>query len=98
MTTKEKIRKVIAWTLTALTPIIMWFAFNEAIAPGYTYRFWITLDIFANVLLWGQLETISARLGQWELNGSWAAAAFCDVLDVFFQEKDHCILAMETEE
>lgn len=80
--------------LFALVGVVLWFGANEAVRPGYTFDFWINIDELANVVLWGENETISARLGRWEIEGWTLAAGFCDVLDFFFEEEDHCINAL----
>lgn len=60
----------------------------EILSPGYTIRLLVSLDIVANVLAFGEVETISARLGESEANGNWFAARACDVLDWF--DPQHC--------
>ena len=75
--------------------VSLWFLFNEAISPGYTYNFWLTLDQLANIVLWGDAETISARLGKSELEGNWFSEKFCNILDQFFKEADHCVKAID---
>lgn len=80
---------VLGWLAVAF-----WFTANEAIKPGYTYNVWINVDELANALLYGDNETISARLGRLEKDGSWFASAACEVLDVFFGEEDHCVNAL----
>lgn len=87
-------RNTVRTILFIVVPLGFWFGINEAIKPGYTYNVWINIDELANALLYGDNETISARLGRYELEGSWLAGTFCDVLDVFFKEEDHCILSL----
>ena len=60
----------------------------ELVSPGYVLRTLVALDILANVLLFGEVETISARLGEAQANGNWFAARACDVLDLF--DPEHC--------
>ncbi|MEL6207086.1 MAG: hypothetical protein AAFR47_17480 [Pseudomonadota bacterium] len=69
------------------------FAALDWMRPGYTRNFWVGLDVFANTVIGGEVETISERWGRAEARGNWWAARACDVLDVFFNEVDHCVVA-----
>lgn len=89
------LKKIIYHTLIIVVPLGFWFGINEEISPGYTYNVWINIDELANALLYGENETLSARFGRAELEGSIIATYTCDVLDIFFKEEDHCILALE---
>ena len=71
-----------------------WFLIHEAVKPGYTYNFWINIDELANVILYGENETISARVGRASKEGNGLATAFCYILDLAFDEKGHCEKAL----
>ena len=76
--------------------ILGWIAL-EIVDPGYTRNFLVGLDVFANTVIFGEVETISARLGRRETKGDSWSEFFCDILDVVFIEPDHCLNALDAE-
>lgn len=64
----------------------------EIIKPGWTVNVLLGLDVFANTLLWGDVETISLRMGKQE-DANPIARKVCAVLDLF--DKDHCAKTVE---
>lgn len=67
----------------------------EVINPGWTINVLLGIDILANTILWGEVETISARSGK-EIAGENPGDQFtilCWFLDII--DPDHCKKAAE---
>lgn len=86
---------VLRTALGIFAAIGLFFVVMDILRPGYTMNFWLGLDIFANTVLFGEVETISARLGRSQSAGDWFATQFCGLLDVLFEEEGHCLNAWE---
>jgi hypothetical protein len=70
---------------------------------GWLSSIMFATDITTNTFLGGyKRTTISAELGNLKLNGSRSGTKAADFVDwlwlIIFNEKDHCISAMETED
>lgn len=72
----------------SLGSALAYFVVLETVSPGYTKRFWLAIDEFANVLLFGDNETISERVARGQAKGQWVSSRVCDFLDLF--DEDHC--------
>ena len=84
-------------TLAKISPIALLWAWvcMEIIKPGWTINVLLGLDILANTIIWGDVETISARSGKeiMEADPNPLARKLCWVLDLF--DPDHCQKAAE---
>lgn len=67
--------------------VAMWILL-EVMNPGWTINVLLGVDILANTLMGGQVETISARAGK-ALDDSYLAQGLCFVLDIV--DPNHCI-------
>ena len=80
--------------ITSVVLSLMVFAFMEVLSPGYTKRFFLSVDQFANTVFFGdEDETISSRLGRAQKQGNHIANVSCAFLDIF--DESHCEKSIE---